>query len=509
MINRNLLHTSVVLGIIFSAVGLSLENPAATNPLGLGTVPQTAYKSGLIPSINPVDTSRNPVVTGNATGGMYFRGVVPYGGVTEFSVPPSSLSYNSGGIDLLPKASTGSQNPGWYGRGITPYYSQAQTTTTGDKAMFITQWARNNSAESSSGVALPREQTGYYQREYVSQVNNRPLSMSQQQLERIIDIDSGRHPQGGELPVPQVQSQEQFWRQMRVPMERKLGPTQNGPEGLGQLGLATGAEPNVRMLLAPQTDSGLGLRAGQEEQSAAAGRQGLLQFANTLEPNGGPDIYEQMKIKLGKPATDMGEPSKATDDSAAGQADANKPVTPGVSRAGVYVPGAGGFTEAYKSFASYSNDKFNQHIRAAESYMKQGRFYRAADAYTIATAYKPDDPLGYAGKSVALFATGEYMSSSLFLARALEIFPEYAKVKIDLVGIVGDKDTVENRILETREWLDRSGSGELEFLLSYVYYQMDRLEFARQTIESAAKKMPDSKAVAAMKKAIDERVSEP
>jgi len=167
------------------------------------------------------------------------------------------------------------------------------------------------------------------------------------------------------------------------------------------------------------------------------------------------------------------------------------------------------FAKAYKSFAAHSDDKFNQHIMAAEGYMKQGRFYRAADAYTLASIYKPNDPLGYAGKSVALFGSGEYLSSALFLARAVEIFPEYAKVKIDLVGMIGDKDTVENRILEAREWMDKSDSGELEFLLSYIYYQMDRLEFARQSIEASAKKMPYSPAVAAMKKAIDERLAKP
>jgi len=347
---------------------------------------------------------------------------------------------------------------------------------------------------------------------------NRPLSMSQRELEKIIDIDAAKYLQVGE-PVSQVQSQERFWQQLGVRMERRAEPPTGNVDGVGLLGLATGAEPNVRMLLARQTDGGLGLRAGQEKQPAAGGQQGLQQFANALEPKGGPDVYEQMKIQLVKP-TDVEGMSKATGDWATGQAEANKPPASTrlseagpsateVSRAGVSTPGAGGFAEAYKSFAAFSDDKFNRHIRTAESYMKQGRFYRAADAYTLATVYKPDDPLGYGGKSCALFAAGEYMSSSLFLARAIEIFPEYAKLKIDLVGIVGDKDTVENRILEAREWLDRSGWGELEFLLSYVYYQMDRLEFARIAIESAAKKTPDSKAVGAMKKAIDERISKP
>jgi len=507
MRNRNLLYMSVVLAVVFSAVGLSLESPATTNPLGLGTVPPTAYKSGLIPSINPVDTRGNLVVTGNVTGGMYFRGVVPYQGVTDFAAPASSLSHTSGGIESFLRRSAGSQNLGRPSGGITPYYSQSWTVTTtipGGKTVFTPQSASNLGTESFSGVNLPREQMGYYQREYVSQVGNRPLSMSQQELERIIDIDTGRYPQGGDS-VSQAQSQEQFWRQLRVPMKPSPESSQNGSEGLGQ---ATG-EPNVAMLLARQTDSGLGLRAAQEKQPAVAAQQGLQQLADTLEPNLGPDVYEQMKMKLGKPAMDIAALSKATGDRAAGQAEANKPAVPEFSRVDISALGTGGFAEAYKSFAAYSDDKFNQHIRAAESYMKQGRFYRAADAYTLATIYKPDDPLGYAGKSYALFAAGEYMSSSLFLARALEIFPGYAKLKIDLVGMIGDKDTVENRILEAREWLDRSGSGELEFLLSYVYYQMDRLEFARIAIESAAKKIPDSKAVAAMNKAIYERVSKP
>jgi len=78
---------------------------------------------------------------------------------------------------------------------------------------------------------------------------------------------------------------------------------------------------------------------------------------------------------------------------------------------------------------------------------------------------------------------------------------------VDLGAMIGDKDTVENRILEAREWMEKSGSGELEFLLSYIYYQMDRMEFARQSIEKAAAKMPDSPAVMTMKKTIDERIS--
>jgi tetratricopeptide (TPR) repeat protein len=157
----------------------------------------------------------------------------------------------------------------------------------------------------------------------------------------------------------------------------------------------------------------------------------------------------------------------------------------------------------HKTFASYSEDKFNQHMRAAEQYLKEGKYYQAADTYTLASIYKSDDPLAYAGKSHALFAAGGYMSSALFLSRALEIFPEYARFKIDLVAMVGDRDKVESRIVDIEQWLEKSGSGELQFLLGYVYYQVGRAGEAKKAIDAAYEKMPEAPAVKTLKKAID------
>jgi tetratricopeptide (TPR) repeat protein len=161
----------------------------------------------------------------------------------------------------------------------------------------------------------------------------------------------------------------------------------------------------------------------------------------------------------------------------------------------------------HKTFATFSDDKFNQHLRAGETYLKQGRYYRAVDSFTLASIYKPDDPLAYAGRSHALFAAGEYMSSALFLSRALEIFPEYAQFKIDLVAMVGDKDKLESRVVNVEKWLKISGAPELQFLLGYVYYQMGRLQRAKEAIDGAYEKLPDSPAVIALKKAIDSAVA--
>jgi len=157
----------------------------------------------------------------------------------------------------------------------------------------------------------------------------------------------------------------------------------------------------------------------------------------------------------------------------------------------------------HKTFASYSKDKFNQHMRAAEQYLKEGKYYRAADTYTLASIYKGDDPLAYAGKSHALFAAGEYMTSALLLSRALEIFPEYAQFKIDLAAMVGDRDKLDSRIVDIKEWVERSGSADLQFLLGYVYYQTGRMDEAKESIDAAYEKLPNVPAVITLKKAID------
>jgi tetratricopeptide (TPR) repeat protein len=467
---RSIICVSALIVAIFCGVGLCLENPSVGNPVGSGTVPPTAYKSGLIPSANPIDTSGNLVVTGNAANGMQFRGVVPYNSLTSFSAPASPLQHTSG---------------------VTPYYSPVwtvMTTQPGGSGVVTTGGSWNNSF---AGTNLPSAQMGYYQSGYTPQIGMRPLSMSQQDLEKLVETDIRKYPLGGE---PGSQSQEQFWRDMGVNIQRK----DETAEGTKKPELATDSESSLEMLLGEKAQN---VRDGQGKLEANK-KELAGQIDSTLKPGQVTDVYEQMKGQLGK-TIELPQPQGVP---VTKQAETNEPTAPGFSQASAAPMDLG---RAYNSFASYSDDKFNHHIRMAEGYMKQGRFYRAADAYTLASIYEPNDPLGYAGKSMALFGSGEYLSSALFLARAMEIFPGYAKVKVDLVGMIGDKDTVENRILEARDWMDKSDSGELEFLLSYIYYQMDRMEFARQSIETAAKKMPNSPAVAAMKKAVDERLAKP
>ena len=157
----------------------------------------------------------------------------------------------------------------------------------------------------------------------------------------------------------------------------------------------------------------------------------------------------------------------------------------------------------HKSLDSLSESKFNQHMRDAEEHLKAGSYYRAASSFSLASVYQADNPLALAGRGHALFAAGEYVSSALFLSRALAISPEYLQMRVDLVAMLGDGNKLAGRIADIEQWLARSGSSQLQFLLGYVYYRTGQLLRAKQAIDAAYEKTPESPAVQAMKITID------
>ena len=131
--------------------------------------------------------------------GCSFRGIVPYNSPTSFSAPASSLRHTSGGMDSFLRNTAGSQNFGTSSGGLTPYYSPTWTVTTtqpggrrcGYDRRFGDQFIRRHKfAERSDGI-LPKRDT-------ILKLTRRPLSMSQQDLEKLVESDVTQYPQGGE-----------------------------------------------------------------------------------------------------------------------------------------------------------------------------------------------------------------------------------------------------------------------------------------------------------------------
>ncbi|MGE4285707.1 MAG: hypothetical protein AB7F23_03755 [Phycisphaerae bacterium] len=139
----------------------------------------------------------------------------------------------------------------------------------------------------------------------------------------------------------------------------------------------------------------------------------------------------------------------------------------------------------HTTFASLSKDKFNMYMKQAEEYMASGEYYKAVNAYSTAKIYKKYDPLVHLGTCLAQLAAGEYLSSSVSLNNAMIIYPDIVKIHIDLPALIGNRDIVEDRMVDMQRWIERNGSSELIFLLSYVYYQMDNPEMARDELIKA------------------------
>jgi tetratricopeptide (TPR) repeat protein len=157
----------------------------------------------------------------------------------------------------------------------------------------------------------------------------------------------------------------------------------------------------------------------------------------------------------------------------------------------------------HKTLEAFNEARYRQAMVEAQDYMNQGKYYQAAGAFEKASIFDSKKPLAVAGRSLALFGAGEYMSSALYLSRAIEMSDEYARTKVDLASMLGDKDKLESRIADAKESLERSLAPELELLLAYTYYQMGRLAPAREAIASAQKAMPKSVAVQKLKAIID------
>jgi len=501
----------IIVGLLFftafSETGWAVENRISSS-----TIPPSIRREGLIRSPDAIGGGGNLLVTGNIRGGNYFRGVVPYSAPTYFGVTLPSSS-----LDSFLRDSAGSGDLGRYNRysgynlGYRPYYSPTQTvasTMPGASAGAGAQTA-NIGAYSArpylTGTLPLRRDEILDTASAMSLARLRPMSMTPAEMQKLISSEIAKNSPAG-LTDQQYQTQAEQYKPNISQESYKTGELKKPLPGLEGSLLPSalrkpGGEVNQPFKTPKQKE-----QAGEETAEMPFGVPWAVDVNKQL------DVYDSMKQQLDslqkklESALAAQQPEKAAEESkkSAGEQTQEGSQAAKLAEVDLSVASAKGVLGPFETFASFSEDKFNQNMRVAELYLKQGRYYRAADAYTLASLYKPDDPLAYAGKSHALFASGEYMSSALFLSRALQIFPEYARFKIDIEAMVGDRDKLETRVVDVEEWVKRSGAPELQFLLAYVYYQMDRPRPAKEAIDAACEKMPQSPAVLALKKAIED-----
>jgi tetratricopeptide (TPR) repeat protein len=469
----------------FCAACLALNSPIS-NP----TVPQSSGGSGLVRSPNPINTSGNLIITGNVAGNSQFRGLVPYHAPTDFEAP---LGTNDLGAFLRSSVPI---NTGIRQVGPQPYYLPSRTVSSmvrGSGSGLITYTSVRDSGSGLITYTSIRQNqvTGEY--EYVvtpaiAQVPTgisplyeydltRPLSYNASELERVVNYNLTRSELVAALKKAGENEQEKT-------KETQSQENQNIPLK------AEPAKPLERTLK-PEAP----LQPGQINEETA----------KTAKAPKAKSVFEQMLEDLNSAKAAEAKKEKIKDENKTGEIEEPNAGGRRSELSTVSKETATAMKDIHKSFAIEANDKFNYYMKSAEDFLKQGKYYRAADSYTLASIYKPSDPLAYAGRSHALFASGEYMSSAYFLTMAINMFPQYVNFKIDLNAMIPDKDRLESRIADIKTWIEKTNSPELNFLLAYIYYQLGNQDLATKAIDTAEQKMPNSQAVKALKQVIEQK----
>lgn len=183
-------------------------------------------------------------------------------------------------------------------------------------------------------------------------------------------------------------------------------------------------------------------------------------------------------------------PSPSEEDSGRPQPDAPKPLL------------GDSVLEKYENASPLAQERFDRYMKAAELYFQRDQYYRAAESFTLASMYKPADARAYLGKGHALLAAGEYVSSAVFLARAIELDAQRTLGRSDLVETLGGPDAFVERINDLERCAEAGASPQLHFLLAYVNYQMGRPAEAQTALAAAEKGLPPALAIDLLKAAL-------
>ena len=448
---------------IFSTIGLlwvsalcgAIETPNVGSPFKTRNAPtHSGQRQRMITQSNPQGKIGNDIVTGNVGGGKHFRGVVPYG--SSYYSGAYSRNRGSRSVNNFIRRSAnpiaGDGNPGQ----IQSYYDPRRTVSSikrPDGTSGLSNPQLTGQGRRSNPYVIPnaaRTATPQYQR---------PLSANNMDLEQILTRrEQLRQETEKQAKLAEKEQKKRFFDEILVPDQQKEKDEQDEPS------------PALRENILTQ-----------------------LQIENE----------KAMAEELLAPAPDETDESNESDDtqSADGTGDKGRSLqNPDMDA--LYAEGREVLGE-HETFASLANEKFEVFMDAAEAFIKDGQFYKAADTYALATIWKPKDTRGYLGQSFSLFAAGEYMSSTFYLRRAFELDPKAAVKKYNLADFISNRDVFESRILEITTWQERSGSGELAFLLAYISYQDDKATRAVSQIRKAKEAMPDEPTVTLLKNIID------
>lgn len=454
-----------IFSAVFSAAissARAAEAPGARSPIGSPTQVPSAGRTSAIPSQpNLYGYVGNLTMTGNIGGGRHFRGFIPY----------SSSDY----IDqrLLDPQS----------RAVSSFLRRsAQAEAFFDPRQTVTSLQRSGGSGLGAPTIPPQVRT----------------TASKQWLESFDIADVIRPPQQRPL-APSTQTLEsilqQHLTQKTVEKSKKnvlLDPLKTVPPGMDLSKVPSETKP------APLWIDKTG-RMPESEESART----------PASPS--QSIYAQIRRQLGL-SRDNEQPEKEslqTPEEPAVSEEKTKP-QPSSSRSGLrmrpedFVNPADGraVRQDYPDFEHLAAARAEDYLFLGEEFLKNGQYYKAADAFELASVWDRKNPLLVLARSHALFAAGEYMSSAFYLSQAVEMEPKVLESRFEWASLLDSRDAFENRLTELSTWQQRSNSPELALLMGYILFQDGKLTRARISAEYAEDMMPDSQAAKILVQAV-------
>lgn len=511
---------------------------SVAGPVRSATVPLSSYQSGLVSRPNPIDGSSNLVVTGNVGAGKHFRDNIPYRSTTSMQAPLGSTS-----LDSFMRYTAASETPTTSAGAYSPFYSSSGTAAAmqpGTRSVFLPNTSRvaprpvdttrETLYSNTSLRILSPGQTeatagddglATVSRLQLWPLSQRPEAATPSPAETLTSDDYRRQMKAFQQRLGEVKTEAaQLEQSLTVQNDRSASAVINPNWGLGNESESAIPEGSHRQQLLQETarllaaTTGLPATPVRQEEAMLLDSETEAVSETPTDTERRLQLYDPSRVlsqtgrvgsqfavetrrsgKVAAPASNAQFPSQSSglDASPARIAPETTVVQPSVQSP---------IRNVDAELAATSVKEFTRHLQLAERYFRRGDYRHAADAYALATAYRPTDPRAHLGRSHALLATGQYDASAVSLAKAMELDPRFVLKQADLIDIVGGPDAFIARFNDLDEAVQAGEAPMLQFLLAYIYYQMERPMEGRAAIEAAQGILPSSIAVDLLKAAI-------
>ena len=462
----------------------------------------------------------NRIVSGNVAGGASFRGYSPIrdpstlfftnyaqplagvgiSGISNFALATYTAGSGLPSDRLTPfnRSSVSIANasanyiPGSLSR--TPYYSPSSAVA--NTGALVAKLNRPGTSQLNSAYGPARAPDARLTPSNPLDVPNSGPGSLMSESPRLVRIDTGQAITG---PVnPRLANSALFANVREIPLESLADQAKRG-EGRAQTATpedaqAKAAEEARREAANRANQPSTTAQPGQEQPNPQGTPEGassrLMSNSKTSSLASTGDVYGRMRVASSALAhrlpTIGPEPTGVT--AKPGTPESRTP-TGGTPQMPPPQP-AEESLGPISTFVGTQNTAINAHLAEAEDLLKQGQYYRAAEAYTVAQTVDPTNPLPHLGRSVSLLAAGDYMSSATALFTAMRLFDSLGRFQIDLKSFVPDASVLESRRADLEKRLQLFDDFRLRFLLGYLQYSTGLPDAGLANMEAAAQKSP-------------------